>query len=99
MAAPYPTGAAASRYAAPSAPPASSAPYPDTRATPASAAPDASEYHTPVQLFISCTKLQDKDVLSKSDPICVVDMLQGTTDPRRGQFHEVRLILLQNKIK
>ncbi|XP_065195164.1 copine-1-like [Sycon ciliatum] len=62
-------------------------PYPT--GAPSAPPPSSGEFKTQVQLLISCTNLVDKDILSKSDPICVVDMLQGTIDASRGKFTEV----------
>jgi len=45
--------------------------------------PPARSCHSKVELHISCTNLLDKDVMSKSDPLCVLYIEQGE------RFYEV----------
>ena len=72
-----------------------SKPYPvKPDLSPEAQSPELStELKTRVQLFISCTNLVDRDILSKSDPICVVDLLQGSIDSSEGTYREVRYLL------
>jgi len=45
--------------------------------------PPAPSCHSKVELRISCTNLLDKDIMSKSDPLCVLFIQQD------GRFYEV----------
>eukprot|EP00117_Sycon_ciliatum_P040172 scpid64233/ scgid29563/ Copine-3; Copine III len=76
---PYPTSGPGYASSAPAQP---SAPYDAADAGP-------EQFKSPIQMFISCKNLIDKDILSKSDPICVVDLLQGSIDVSEDLFREI----------
>lgn len=68
-------------------PSAGALPYPTGATAPVAAtAPDAEEYRTKVELNISCKDLENRDVLSKSDPCCCVDL--GFQSARGQEFRE-----------
>ena len=55
--------------------------------------PPPAACHSKVELRISCKKLLDKDVLSKSDPLCVLFEMRG------GRWTEVDEFLVDHVLK
>ena len=47
------------------------------------AAPPPASCHSKVELRVSCNNLLDKDIMSKSDPLCALYILHG------GKWYEV----------